>query len=117
MNVPPNQRTLFGYITSKAWSANAAALQSTPGPGTSSNPSALLLSESKTMSQSSKDSPKSTNSALHFVEDNEELDAHDGTIFINDVLSVASGNEDTDGVSEQNFTWDSIKLTFPKVKR
>ena len=88
VSVPPNQRTLFGYITSKAWTANTAAL--TPGPDTSSNPSAQLLPESKTMSQSSTDSAKSTSRALNFVEDNEELDAPDGTIFINDVLSVAS---------------------------
>lgn len=118
VNVPSNQRTLFGYITSKAWSTNVAAQQGTPGIATSSIPSALLLSESKTMGQSSNDSPKSTNREFSLVECIEELDARDGTMFMDDVLSVASGNDDdTDDVVEHHYTWDSIRMTFPKDKR
>jgi hypothetical protein len=88
------------------------------GIATSSIPSALLLSESKTMGQSSNDSPKSTNREFSLVECIEELDARDGTMFMDDVLSVASGNDDdTDDVVEHHYTWDSIRMTFPKDKR
>ena len=147
VSVPSTQRTLFGYITSKAWSTNAAAQQGTSGIATSSIPLPLLLSESKTMSQSSKETPKSTNSALTFGEGKEELDAHDGAMFIDDVVSrnddtddvvasgnddrddvvasgnddpddvVASWNDDTDDVVGHKYTCDSIRMTFPKDKR